>query len=174
MQPMVQPAMPQPMQQAMHRQCNDAARPADATAGNATHAAAGLAALCRPRPAQCSNPRMMGGDVSGRLLNKGRPLVNCHVVIVPLQEADGAIRMDEDRKPLTTVTDENGEFHFEDVPAGGYKLTWLPDRSEAVDSPYCHAARRPRAQRRNDHAERDSDRAADDQLNSGRECVGWA
>ncbi len=68
----------------------------------------------------------MGGDVLGRLLNQGRPLVNCHVVIVPLQEVDGAMRTDEDRKPLTTVTDENGEFHFEDVPAGGYKLTWLP------------------------------------------------
>ena len=34
--------------------------------------------------------------------------------------------MDDDRKPLATVTDQNGVFHYEGVPAGGYKLTWLP------------------------------------------------
>ncbi len=80
-----------------------------------------------PQPVTQSISRMMGGDVCGRLLNRGRPLVNCHVVIVPLQESDGDIRVDADRKPLATVTDENGVFHFEDVPEGGYKLTWLPD-----------------------------------------------
>ena len=96
------------------------------------------------------------------------------MVIVPLQEADGAIRMDEDRKPLSTVTDENGEFRFEGVPAGGYKLTWLPEGQRQWIR---RIAMRPdvqRAQRRNDHAEGDSDRAADDQLvqrRIGRTCL---
>jgi len=106
-QPMPQPIMQPPMQQPM--------RPA-------------MQPMQPPMPpVMQSNPKMMGGDVAGRLLNQGRPLVNCHVVIVPLQEVDGTIRMDEDRKPLTAVTNENGEFRFEDVPAGGYKLTWLPE-----------------------------------------------
>jgi len=81
----------------------------------------------RAQPMPQSSSRLMGGDVCGRLLNQGRPLVNCHVVIVPLRDVDGVIGADEDRKPLATVTDENGVFHFEDVPEGGYKLTWLPD-----------------------------------------------
>jgi len=70
---------------------------------------------------------ILGGAVTGRLLNKGHPLVNCSVVIVPLQETDGVLGVDEDRKPLSTLTDANGVFHFEGVPAGGYKLTWLPE-----------------------------------------------
>jgi hypothetical protein len=73
------------------------------------------------------NPSMVGGAVSGRLLNKGRPLVNCTVVIVPFQETESAVGVDEDRKSFSTVTDANGVFHFEGVPAGGYKLTWLPE-----------------------------------------------
>jgi hypothetical protein len=76
-------------------------------------------------PRGMSVPSMMGGAVDGRLLNQGRPLVNCHVVIVPMHDAEDPHRVDE-RKALTTLTDEQGVFHFEGVPAGQYKLTWLP------------------------------------------------
>ncbi|MGD0896395.1 MAG: hypothetical protein ABR915_01080 [Thermoguttaceae bacterium] len=78
-------------------------------------------------PRGAPNPSFMGGTVYGRLLNKGRPLVNCHVVIVPLHEVDGVNRFDSDRTTLTTLTDEEGVFHFENAPAGGYKLMWLPE-----------------------------------------------
>jgi hypothetical protein len=78
-------------------------------------------------PRGMPNPGFLGGEVFGQLLNGGRPVVNCHVVIVPMHEVNGANRFDEDRKALASVTDENGVFHFEGVPAGGYKLTWLPE-----------------------------------------------
>jgi hypothetical protein len=67
-----------------------------------------------------------GGTVCGRLVDRGRPLVNCHVVIVPLHEAKGVYLFDSDRQVLDTVTDEDGNYRFENVPAGEYKLTWLP------------------------------------------------
>ncbi len=142
MMPPIQPAMQPPIQPAMQPAVPGAmpaawpaAGPAEAkrseydqsSAGNSPIQQAAFGnryALQDPRGAV--NPSMMGGAVSGRLLNGGRPLVNCHVVIVPLLEADGAIHADEDRKPLSTITDENGVFHFDGVPAGGYKLTWLP------------------------------------------------
>ncbi|MGA2033940.1 MAG: carboxypeptidase-like regulatory domain-containing protein [Thermoguttaceae bacterium] len=78
-------------------------------------------------PVGMPNGNFPGGTVFGRLLDKGRPLVNCRVVIVPLHEVDGVTSFDEDRKPLTTVTDPEGVFRFDGVPPGGYKLTWLPD-----------------------------------------------
>ena len=43
-----------------------------------------------------------------------------------MHQENGVYGYDPDRKPLTTVTDETGEYRFENVPAGEYKLTWLP------------------------------------------------
>jgi hypothetical protein len=63
----------------------------------------------------------------GRLTNSGRPLVNCHVVIVPIHEEKGTYRFDEDRQALTTVTDIDGVYRFESVAPGEYKLMWLPE-----------------------------------------------
>ena len=67
-----------------------------------------------------------GGAVCSRLLDKGRPLVNCHVVLVPMHQEQGVYCFDPDRKPLATTTDAEGAYRFENVPAGEYKLTWLP------------------------------------------------
>jgi hypothetical protein len=75
--------------------------------------------IARPRAAD-------GGTVHGRLSNRGRPLVACHVVIVPMHEENGVSCFDPDRKPLDTLTDDQGEYRFEDVAPGAYKLTWLP------------------------------------------------
>jgi hypothetical protein len=75
--------------------------------------------IARPRAAE-------GGTVHGRLSNRGRPLANCHVVIVPMHEEAGVFCFDPDRKPLDTLTDDQGEYRFEDVAPGAYKLTWLP------------------------------------------------
>ncbi len=79
-----------------------------------------------PQDRRAVQRAVLVGVVHGRLSNKGRPLVNCQVVIVPLHEQNGVSAFDPDRKPLATVTDEQGEYHFDDVPPGSYKLTWLP------------------------------------------------
>ena len=57
-------------------------------------------------------------------------MVNCRVAMIPLQEVDGGAQLDEHRQVLMTLTDAEGVFHFEAVPVGGYKLTWLPDRQK--------------------------------------------
>ena len=67
------------------------------------------------------------GMVRGRLLQRGRPLVNCRVVLVPLHQVEGVSCYDESRQPLSVATDDDGVYYFEHVPAGAYKLTWLPE-----------------------------------------------
>lgn len=82
-----------------------------------------------PPPEWRSAPNRMeldGGTLCGRLWDRGHPLVNCQVVIVPMIEERGVCRFDSDRQTLNAVTDEDGAYRFENVPAGGYKLTWLP------------------------------------------------
>ena len=71
--------------------------------------------------------RPSDGSVHGRLLQKGYPLVNCYVVIVPWQNGDKTDSSIDTRVPLSTTTNEDGFYNFEHVPPGEYKLTWLPD-----------------------------------------------
>jgi len=66
------------------------------------------------------------GTVRGRLMQNGRPLSNCRVVIVPLEGEGKNYRYDANREPLSTVTDNEGVYFFDHVPAAKYKLTWLP------------------------------------------------
>jgi hypothetical protein len=82
-------------------------------------------ALAPPQPAAASSMRVATGSVHGRLLQGGRPLVNCAVVIVPMHK-DGATDNTGVREPISTVTDADGVYGFENVPVGSYKLTWLP------------------------------------------------
>ena len=70
------------------------------------------------------------GTVRGRLLQKGHPLVNCYVVIVPVPKDDKADASLIGREPLTTTTNDEGVYCFEHVPAGEYKLIWLPTGSK--------------------------------------------
>jgi hypothetical protein len=82
-------------------------------------------ALAPPQPTAGSSVRVATGSVHGRLLQGGRPLVNCSVVIVPMHK-DGATDDTGVRQPISTVTDADGVYGFENVPVGSYKLTWLP------------------------------------------------
>ncbi len=66
------------------------------------------------------------GSVRGRLLHRGRPLVGCRVVLVPVRRDTWGYRFDEESEPLSATTDENGVYLFENVLSGSYKLTWLP------------------------------------------------
>jgi hypothetical protein len=67
------------------------------------------------------------GTVHGRLLQKGCPVTNCHVVIVPWPKGNKSDASLDTRMPLTTMTNDEGCYCFEHVPPGEYKLTWLPD-----------------------------------------------
>ncbi len=69
---------------------------------------------------------VQSGVVYGRLVNKKRPLVNCRVAIVPLKRNGKNYTVDGARRPLNATTNDRGEYRFENVPAGAYKLTWLP------------------------------------------------
>jgi hypothetical protein len=74
-----------------------------------------------------ANQPLEEGTVRGRLQQGKRPLANCHVVMMPIrEEGKKAYAYDETREPQTSITDSNGDYFFEHVPAGKYKLTWLP------------------------------------------------
>lgn len=78
-------------------------------------------------PLAPSAPGMAEGTVRGRLMQGGRPLVNCRVVMVPLEGEGKTYRYASNLQPLSTATDNEGIYNFERVPVGKYKLTWLPD-----------------------------------------------
>lgn len=74
-----------------------------------------------------TNQPLEEGTVRGRLLQGKRPLANCHVVMMPIrEEGKKAYAYDETRDPQAAITDSDGDYFFEHVPAGKYKLTWLP------------------------------------------------
>jgi hypothetical protein len=85
--------------------------------------------LLKPRAALAAMPSTTRpeGTVRGRLMENGRPLINCRVVIVPLEGDGKTYRYDANREPLSSATDNQGIYYFEHVPIGKYKLTWLPD-----------------------------------------------
>jgi len=65
------------------------------------------------------------GDVKGRMLFKGRPLQGCQVKIVMLDKW-GLMGGVKEGVRFETITDENGRYHFERIPPGGYKVYWKP------------------------------------------------
>ena len=70
--------------------------------------------------------RETGGTVFGRLLNRRRPLVNCRVSLIPLRRTSNGYVIDGESRPQTIRTDGRGDYRFENVPRGPYKLYWLP------------------------------------------------
>ncbi len=67
-----------------------------------------------------------GGTVYGRLSNRGRPLPSCQVIIRPMTKTFGGYSFERGVQPIRTTTDAQGVYHFENVPPGPYKLSWLP------------------------------------------------
>ncbi len=65
------------------------------------------------------------GNVKGRMLFKGKPLSRCQVKIVMLEKW-GIFGTPKEGLRFETTTGENGRYHFEKVPPGGYKLYWKP------------------------------------------------
>jgi len=71
-----------------------------------------------------------GGTAYGRILNKGQPLANCRIALSPLVKRFTGYTFDNTAEPLRAVTDVRGVYCFESVPAGAYKLSWLPQGSD--------------------------------------------
>ncbi len=73
------------------------------------------------------------GQVYGQLSHRGRPLIGCEVVLMPLRKtwAGYTAVNSRDTKLLTTATDAAGVYHFSDVPPGHYKLKWRPAGEES-------------------------------------------
>jgi len=67
-----------------------------------------------------------GAAVHGRLSDRGRPLRGCRVAIISMNKLKDQYRVTAEHSPFVTTTDQNGEYTFENVPLGDYKLTWLP------------------------------------------------
>lgn len=65
------------------------------------------------------------GRVTGRMLAKGKPLPGCQVKIMMLEKW-GMFGTPKEGLRFKTVTDENGVYHFEKIPTGGYKFYWKP------------------------------------------------
>lgn len=65
------------------------------------------------------------GKVSGRMLNKGKPLPGCQVKITLLEKWELFGKPSEGIS-FETTTDVDGHYSFERVPQGGYKLYWRP------------------------------------------------
>ncbi len=71
------------------------------------------------------------GIVEGQILRGGKGLLDCHVKLVRLVEAQtmaGLLKVSKEGIEFETVTDEEGRYRFEAIPVGSYKLKWqLPD-----------------------------------------------
>lgn len=70
-----------------------------------------------------------GGTVYGRLLHQGQPLPNCRMALSSLRKGLTGYAFDRSAQPLRSVTDARGVYCFENVPAGEYMLSWLPQRT---------------------------------------------
>lgn len=79
----------------------------------------------------------LAGDVTGRLLQHGKPLVGCRVRLSPIQGPATELTKLLGRKsanqpapaPVEVATASNGIYLFEDVPIGDYDIFWLPSGS---------------------------------------------
>lgn len=78
------------------------------------------------RPVAPPQTPQESATLCGRLADKGKPLVACQVVIVPLEKAGQQYCLDKSRTPFRTTTDDSGIYYFENVPLGEYKMMWLP------------------------------------------------
>ncbi len=83
--------------------------------------------LAQARGGMPGEAERAGGAVHGRLFHQGRPLENCSVALSSLSKRFTGYTVDRSAKPLRALTDARGVYYFENVPAGAYKLSWLPD-----------------------------------------------
>jgi hypothetical protein len=77
---------------------------------------------------------ILTGNVTGRVLQHGRPLPGCRVKISAIQGAATELTQllgaktsqGAGRNVVETATGSNGVYLFENVPIGNYDISWLP------------------------------------------------
>ncbi len=72
-----------------------------------------------------------GGTLVGRLTNRGHPLVHCEVSLTPMRRKLLGYQAGELNQNPQAETDAEGNYRFENLPAGLYKLRWRPQGEEA-------------------------------------------
>ncbi|MFV1965050.1 MAG: carboxypeptidase-like regulatory domain-containing protein [Pirellulaceae bacterium] len=78
------------------------------------------------RAAATGPAHQRSGAVQGRLVHRGVALANCRVALIPMVKTfSGSYRLHRSGPRWVATTDEHGDYYFETVPAGAYKLTWL-------------------------------------------------
>ncbi|MBI4431336.1 MAG: carboxypeptidase regulatory-like domain-containing protein, partial [Candidatus Omnitrophica bacterium] len=112
---------------------------ADNSLGYATAAslAGGLAAAAEK--GQRSATDILSGNVRGRVLRNGFPLVGVQVRLTAIEgSAAGLTRLlggkpaekpEQKKMAASTITDSNGAYFFKNVPLGDYDIAWLPPES---------------------------------------------
>jgi hypothetical protein len=71
--------------------------------------------------------RVPVGSAEGHILRNGKGLQGCQVKLVRMLELQSIIEMFSvvrEGAQFTTVTDEDGKYHFDRLPVGAYKLKW--------------------------------------------------
>lgn len=64
------------------------------------------------------------GDAQGQMLRRGIGLGACRVKLVRLLGSSTRFRGYTEEEEYETLTDEDGMFHFRQIPEGNYKIKW--------------------------------------------------
>lgn len=82
-------------------------------------------------PQAVQPPTQAVGNAEGRILRSGAGLAQCRVKLVrmtSIQSLGNLFNTFKDGLEFETVTDEDGNYRFEALPVGNYKIKWeLPD-----------------------------------------------
>lgn len=75
-------------------------------------------------PQEVSLPMAGRGHAEGRILRRGAGFSGCQVKLVRHGNASGRFKGDKEVIEFQTVSDGNGNYRFENIPPGNYKLKW--------------------------------------------------
>lgn len=79
------------------------------------------------------NQQKTPGLLTGLVHSKGKPLASCEIKLYKLEKSGVFFRksyIQKERGHLETITDNNGVYSFNKIPAGAYKLYWRQSLGE--------------------------------------------
>ena len=75
-------------------------------------------------PQEVSLPIEGRGHAEGQILRRGAGFSGCQVRLIGRGNAGSRFKRSKEEIEFQTVTDENGNYRFENIPPGNYKLKW--------------------------------------------------